>query len=438
WKLRAVAFAAAALLIGGGALWTIQKRASTLTVEVSPGTKAPLPLPEKPSIAVLPFANMSGSAEQEYFSDGITEDITTALAKFPGLFVIARNSAFRYKGKAVDVPQVGRELGVRYVLEGSVRKAEQRIRVTAQLIDAATGAHKWAERYDRPLTDIFALQDEVTERIVSTLVAQVAKADLERTLRKGTKDLGAYDYYLRGQELMRPRSKEAILQARQMFEKAIAIDPGYAQAYVGLGSTYLAAFISRWEPKEALDRSMESARKAVALDGSLPSAYANLGGTLVRKGQHEEGIAAIEKAISLNSNDAENYARLANAMTFAGKPGETLALMEKALRLDPFYFPVWDLYLGRAYFYLRQHEKALVPLKAGIGRAPDFWPMRSFLAAAYAHLGRQAEARASIAELRRLWPEATVRKIREQQAAMKDKVLLEHYLEGLRKAGLPE
>ncbi|MBI3025768.1 MAG: adenylate/guanylate cyclase domain-containing protein [Candidatus Tectomicrobia bacterium] len=410
WKLRAGAAAVAALLVSGGALWTIQRWVSTLAVNVSPAAKAPLPLPDKPSIAVLPFANLSGDTSQEYFSDGMTEEIITALAKFPGLFVIARNSTFRYKGKAVDIRRVGRELGVGYVLEGSVRKADQRVRVTAQLIDARTEAHKWAERYERPLTDIFALQDEMTERIVSTLVAQVAKADLERALRKGTKDLGAYDYLLRGHELRRRGSKEATFQARRMFEKAIGIDPAYAEAYAGLSG----------------------------LDGSLPSAYANLGMGLVRQGQHEEGIAAIEKAISLNPNDAASYINLAGAVTFAGKPTEAIRLVKKAMRLDPFYPPLWDFILGRAHFYLRQHEKALPPLKASTDRAPNSWSFHAFLAATYAHLGRQGEARAEIAQVRRLWPDVTVRKIGELGAIYKYKEFLEHYLEGLRKAGLPE
>ncbi len=435
WRWPALA-AVAVVALGGAVMWNFYLRAPQF--EPASGKRMTLSLPTKPSIAVLPFANLSGNPEQEYFSDGITEDIITSLAKFPGLFVIARNSTFTYKGKAVKVQRVAEEMGVRYVLEGSVQRADGRVRITAQLIDALKGHHLWAKRYDRPLKDIFALQDEVTEKIVSTLVAQVRKADLSRSKRKGTKDLGAYDFFLRGRELIRANNKRATNQARQLFEKAVGSDPAYAEAYALLSNTYRSAFIRRWEPKASLDRAQELARKAIALDGSLPIGYAMLGSTLIRAGQHEEGIATIKKAISLNPNDAHSYSRLADAVTWAGKPKEAIPLLEKAMRLDPFYPPLWDMFRGRAYLYLRQFEKAIPLLKASVERSPDHWPSRAFLAATYAHMGRKKEAHIEIAAMRRLWPEASVRKVRKQQEAMKDRNILEFYMEGLRKAGLPE
>jgi adenylate cyclase len=263
------------LFIGGGIVTllypsTIRNPQSTIRNQEA------LPLPDKPSIVVLPFANMSSDPEQEYFSDGITEDLTSDLSQLSSLFVISRNSAFTYKGKAVKLPAVSRELGVRYVVEGSVRKAGDQVRITAQLIDATQDQHLWSERYNRPLTEIFALQDEIRQKIMTALKVKLTPEEQERFQRAPTNNLEAYDFYLRGVEsglrAFSETRKEANAQARQMFEKAIELDPKYAGAYVGLGQTYFLDWFYRWgpDPAQSLERPFELAQKAVALDDSLP------------------------------------------------------------------------------------------------------------------------------------------------------------------------
>jgi TolB-like protein/class 3 adenylate cyclase len=259
-----------------------------------------LPLPDKPSLVVLPFMNMSEDPKQEYFSDGLTEDLTSALSKISSLFVIARNSAFTYKGKAVKVQDISREMGVRYVLEGSVRKAGEQVRVTAQLINATTGGHLWSERYDRPLKDIFALQDEVTQKIVEALAVKLTEGEQGRLVHKGTNNLEAYDYYLHGLDFYWRFTQEANAQARQMFEKAIEVDPKYAEAYAGLGWTNIRAWVDQWsQDPQTLESAFTLAQKAIALDDTLPGAHNALGAVYLWKKQYEQAIAEARLAIAL-------------------------------------------------------------------------------------------------------------------------------------------
>src|SRR6266436_8058760 len=281
---------------------------------------------DRPSVAVLPFANLSGDSQQDYFSDGITEDITTELSRFSELMVIARNSAFQYKGKAVDVRQVGRELGARYVLEGSVRRSGDRIRVTAQLIDATTGAHRWGERYDRELHDVFAVQDEVARAIVAILVAHVNRAEIERALLKPPAAWEAYEYYLRGAEAfflhVSRRTKASLYDARRLLEQSLAIDPDYARAAAMLSWTHVHAYFDPFDgdylSPAALDRALELAETAVHLDPRLPQARAQLGWVLLFKRQHDAAIAEFERAFALNPNFVDF--RYALALTYAGEP----------------------------------------------------------------------------------------------------------------------
>jgi adenylate cyclase len=269
-----------------------------------------LALPDKPSIAVLAFTNMSGDPGQDYFSDGITEDIITGLSRFSELFVIARNSSFQYKGKSPDIRQVGRELEVRYVLEGSIRRAGDRVRVSAQLIDAVTGAHRWAERYDRELKDIFAVQDELSRAIVAILVAQVDKAEAERTLLKPPTTWQAHDFFMRASDIFTAVRSSFIAadlyETRRLLERSIFLDPNYARAYATLSYTHLFAWIFRLDEDHlspaALEHAHRLARKAVQLDPYLPIAHANLGHVLTFQGQHEQSVAEFEKAIALNPN----------------------------------------------------------------------------------------------------------------------------------------
>ena len=402
------------------------------------GSSEPLPLPDKPSIAVLPFTNISGDLEQEYFSDGITEDIITDLSKVSALFVIARNSVFTYKGRAVRVQEVSRDLGVRYVVEGSVRKSGNRVRITAQLIDGMSGGHMWAERYDRDLTDIFALQDEITEKIVAALQVKLTEGEQEQVARRYTENLVAYDYFLRGRADQARATKETNAQAREMFERAIELDPNFAGAYAVLSHTYSRDWSYQWsDDTQALERASEAAKKAVTLDDSLPLAHARLAWIYLWRRQHEQAIAEVKRAIFLDPNFAEGYARLGIILTYAGRPGEGIDLVKKAMRLDPHYPPLYLFYLGHAHYLVGQYEEAIAVLKRSFTRNPDQLPSHLDLAVIYCELGRKEEARAEVAEVLRISPRASLEGQRERML-FKDQAVLERYLENLRKAGLPE
>jgi adenylate cyclase len=410
---------------------------SVLSPEAAP---AALPLPDKPSIVVLPFDNMSKEPEQDYFSDGITEDITSDLSQISSLFVIARNSAFTYKGKAVKVQEVGREMGVQYVLEGSVRKSDNQVRVTAQLIDATTGGHLWSQRYDRPFKDIFALQDEIVQKIVTTLKLQLTLMEQGHIVRKNTDNLEAYDYYLRGIESFFRAGNEmnqaANTQARQMFEKAIELDPTYAEAYTRLGFLYNQGWAAQWsQDPQTLDRALELAQKAIALDDSLPRAHSLLSYVYWGKGQFERAIVEGERAISLDPNASNVYAVQAEILSLTDEPEEAIRLMDKAMRLNPRY-PTWYLMtLGRTYHITGRYEEEVATLKSALTRAPNNFGAHVYLAAAYIELGREAEARAEAAEAQRLNPQFSL-EVWKQRAPYKDPAVLERTLAALRKAGL--
>ncbi len=396
------------------------------------------PVPGKPSIAVLPFVNMSDDPKQEYFSDGITEDLITDLSKISGLFVPSRNAVFRYKGEAVEPQRVGRDLEVRYVLEGSVRKAGDRVRISAQLIDAGTGYHLWAERYDRDLTDIFALQDEITEKIVTALEVKLTEGEQEQVASRYTENLEAYDYFLRGRAYQARATNETNAQAREMFERAIELDPSFAGAYAILSYSHFRDWINQWsEGPQALERAFEAAKKAVALDDSLPLAHTYLGWAYVWRKQYEEAIAEGERAIALDTNFAEAYARLGEILSLAGRPEEGLGLVKKAMRLDPHYPPTYLNYLGRAYYAMGQYEEAVAALKRSLTRNPNILSPHRTLAVIFSELGRKEEARAEVAEILRISPRASMEGQRERMP-FKDQAVLERHLEGLRKAGLPE
>jgi adenylate cyclase len=364
------------LLLGGIVLFLypslptlITRHSSLVTEEAQPPL---LPLPDKPSIVVLPFVNMSKDPEQEYFSDGLTETLTGDLTRLSGLFVIARNSAFTYKGKAVKVQDVGREMGVRYVLEGSVLKSGDQLRISAQLIDATTGYHLWSERYDRPLKDIFALQDEIVQKIVTTLKLQLTLHEQGILARKTTDNLEAYDSFLRGVEYFGRATKEASAQARQMWEKAVALDPQYAEAYAWLGLTYYREWMFRWSPDpQTLERALALEQKAISLDDSLPFAHSLLSWVYVQKQQYDQAIAEGERAIALDPNNADSYAFQAQALNSAGRPEEALRLVERAMRLNPRYPPVYLFELGWAYGSTGRYAEAVAASKEAISRNPN-------------------------------------------------------------------
>ena len=404
-----------------------------------------LALPDKPSIAVLPFTNMSGDPGQEYFSDGITEDIITDLSRFSELFVIARNSSFQYKGKSPDIRQVGRELGVRYVLEGSIRRAGDRIRISAQLIDAVTGAHRWGERYDRELKDVFAVQDEVSRAIVAILVAHVNKAEAERTLLKPPATWQAYDFFMRASDLFSTAwpsfNLAGIYEARRLLERSISLDPNYARAYAVLSR--IPTWLLGSEPLDedhlsptALERAHRLARKAVQLDPNLPIAHAHLGTVLTFEGQHEQSIAEFEKAIALNPNFTDW--RFGATLIRAGEPVRAIQVIETHMRYDPFYSPWAPGLLGLARYMLKEYSEALPPLRECTSRAPDMSLGHVWLAANLAQLGQLDEAHAEAAEVLRIDPKYTIDGTQRRLALFKRPEDAEHLFDGLRKAGLPE
>ncbi len=406
-----------------------------LTTPRKPGRSE---LPDRPSIVVLPFVNMNGDPQLDYLSDGITENLITNLSKISGLFVISSNSAFTYKGKAVKVEQVGEELGVRYAMEGSVQKAGHRLRISAQLIDAVSGYHLWGERYDRDMEDIFALQDDVTEKIVAALRVKVEKAEIERVLRKPSESLEAYDYALRGRAYLYPVSKEQNRRAQEMFRKAVDLDPSFAGAYVGLGWAHFNAWSNRWNlDPQSLDTAIELAQKAIALDPSLPSAYRLLGECHSWKRQYEQAIGEIETAIALDPNDAENFVELSGALIWVGRQEEALAQMEKAMRLNPFYPAMYLFELGLAQFMTQKLEEAIASLRKALARAPDFLWTRILLVLVFVEANRMEEARAEVAEALRIDPNCSAKALGDM-VPFRDQTFVERMTVALRKAGLGE
>ena len=421
--------------LGEQTVKNIAKPVQVYRVQMEVGASTPT-APDKPSIAVLPFVNMSGDPEQEYFSDGITEDLITDLSKLSGLFVISRNSVFLYKGKAVKPEQVSQELGVRYVLEGSVRKAGSRVRITAQLIDATTGYHLWADRYDRDLKDIFAVQDEVTQQIVAALKVKLTGREQGHWGRTPTHNLEAYDCFLRGLEYHAQRTQEANARARQMFERAIALDPQFAVAYAFLGRTYLMELVFQWEENpQTAEQVFSLGQKAVALDDSQPTAHETLAYAYLGKKQHAQAIAEAERALSLDPNFADAYTTLADILSFAGRPAEAIRLVETAMRLNPCYPASYLWSLGHAYRLAGRYEEAIAALKRVLTRNPDHLTAHVLLAALYSGLGREEEARAEAAEILRVSPNYSLAVVR-QRMPYQDPAELERILDGLRQAGL--
>ncbi len=406
-----------------------------------------LALPDKPSIAVLAFANMSEEPGQEYFSDGVTEDIITELSRFSELFVIARNSSFRFKGGSTDIRQVGRELGVRYVLGGSIRRAGDRIRIGAQLIDAVTGAQRWGDRYDRELKDVFAVQDEVSRTIVSILMVHINKAEAERTSLKPPATWQAYDFLMRASAVWSARnaadlheSRRLLYESRRLLDRSISLDPNYARAYAMLSQTYLVAWTQPLDEDHlnpaALERAHRLATTSLQLGPDLSLAHAQLGAVLTFEGQHEQAIAKFEKAVALNPNSADWWFGM--ALLRAGEPARAITIIETHMRCDPFCSPFALGQLGLAHYTMKEYSKALPPLRELALRVPNMRQGHVWLAANLAQLGRRDEAHAETAEILRIDPKYTIEGTQRQLAQFKRAEDVEHFLDGLRKAGLPE
>jgi len=395
--------------------------------------------PAKPSVAVLPFENMSGDPEQEYFADGIAEDIITSLSKLSQLLVIARNSSFTYKGKAVKVQEIARDLGVRYLIEGSVRKAGNRVRITAQLIDCDTGGHLWAERFDRELTDIFAMQDEVTQEIVSAMAVKLTADQRERLKTKGTRNMEAYDYFLRGREQQRLQTLEGSARAEALLKRVIHLDPEYAPAYAYLSFTYLTDFVNQWKATgdRSLERAYDFAQRSVEADDTDPYAHLALGHASLWTRQHDKAIAEYERTITLDPNFAAAYAALGLTLHYAGRSQDAIELIERGMRLDPHYPDVRLHWLAQAYFLLGRYEEAIELLNRRLVRKPDTDISRVLLAASYGHLGRKQEAETAWADALRINPNYSLEH-RAKILPYKDPADFEKIVDGLRKAGLRE
>jgi adenylate cyclase len=397
-----------------------------------------LPLPDKPSIAVLPFTNMSGDPEHEYFSDGLTEDIITELSHSRTLFVIARNSSFSYKGRAVDVRQVARELGVRYVLEGSVRRSAERVRVTAQLIDAESGSHVWAERLDRDLADVFVLQDEITNAVIEAVEPAVREAERERSSRRPPESLRAWESYHRGLWHLASFGVANNEKARSFFQRAIELDPKFAAAHAGLAQTIVAEgvlYLTR-DLRESLDAALVVAQRAVALDPADANAHSALAELLGRLGDHDAGLAEARRALAISPNLADAYVRLAASLTYSGRYQEGLEAVNRGIRLDPrnprLY--VTTQLIAIVHYFLRDYASAVETAEQATRLYPDFPSIHIWLAAALAQAGRQPEGRDVLRKAAAMAPRLFDVYVRARPPWFRPEDH-EHMLDGLRKAG---
>jgi len=397
-----------------------------------------LALPDKPSVAVLPFTNMSGDLEQEFVSDGVAEDVITALSHYPSLFVIARNSSFTYKGRTVDVKQVGRELGVHYVLEGSVRKAGNRIRVTAQLIEAGTSNHVWAERYDRDLADIFAVQDELTEALTTALAPAIADAELRRAMRKPPGSLDAWAAYQRGLWHLSKATPDDDVTAEKFFKQAIDLDPTFGGGYSALALYQLqAAALYQKLDLPSAQRSAEAlARRAVALDGADAEARSCLGWALHSRGEADGALAEIERALSMSPNLAIAHGHRGATLIFAGRPKEGLKALETCIRLDPRdpYLSVRLLHVAAGLYLCGEYEASIEAAKRLIRSYPDFPMIYRWSAAALGQLRRTAEAKEALEKAVSRTPAAFDMYVRNRAPWFRPEDHA-HLVKGLRKAG---
>ncbi len=408
-------------------------------VTAGAGPHAAAKSPPELSIAVLPFVNMSGDAEQEYFADGISEDIITALSKLSQLFVIARNSSFTFKGRSVNVQEVGRNLNVRYVLEGSVRKSGNKVRITAQLIDATTGGHQWAERFDRDLSDIFAVQDDVTQQIVCALELKLTAGDQQRLAAEQTEILEAYDCFLRGREHMWRLTREQNIEGQKLLRRAIDLDAKFAPAHAFLAVAQALAYVNQWSqsPSKSLEQAIESATQAVALDDRYPYAHWALGVTNLYLRRLDVAIREAERVIALAPNLAEGHESLGNALHYAGRSDEALVCFERAVALNPYYPDIFLHFHAQAMFQLGRYEEAVSILKRRLVRNPATDISRVLLAASYGHLGRVAEAREEWEGVFRINPDYSLEH-RRKVLPYKNPADFERVVDGLRKAGLTE
>jgi TolB-like protein/class 3 adenylate cyclase/Flp pilus assembly protein TadD len=436
WRKIAFLAAGAVLVVVVLGIWQFYVRRPS--VEPASVEKMAYPLPDKPSIAVLPFVNISGDPEQEYFSDGLTDQIISTLSKIRNLFVIARNSTFTYKGKPVKVQKVAEDLGVKYVLEGSVQKTADRIRITVQLIDAIRGHHVWSERYDRVPKDIFDIQDDITMEITKALRIELLQGEQARIWQKRTTtNLKAYEKLLQGQSYFDRGTKADNMRARQLYEDAITLHSGYANAYAFLGWTHFMDARFGWVKSraESIKMAFKYAKEAIALDDTLDYAHTLVGAIYLIQRRHEKAIAEMERAETLNPNGGHVLSMVAAVVSCSGRWEEGLKIVKKAVRLNPFP-SVMDLHwLGRAYFMTGRYEKSITTWEKALHISPNYLPAHAFLAACYSSLNRQAEAAAEAEEVLRINPKFSL-KFYAKTLPYKNKADIDRYVAALRKAGL--
>jgi adenylate cyclase len=396
-------------------------------------------LPDKPSIAVLPFNNLSGNPEDEFIADGISESIITALSKTPKMFVISRNSTFTYKGKAVKIQKVAEDLSVQYVLEGSLQKSKDQLRINAQLIDAISGNHLWAEKYDRNLEDIFALQDEITMKIIRALQVTLSQGEQANITARGTENLEAYLKFLQGQQQFLRNNREGDDAAQKIAKDIISLEPTYPSGYYLLAQTHFRNVFTgaSKNPRLSLKLAIENAQKAISLDESLAVAHALLGFIYTMTRQYEEGIAAADKALALNPNSADVYLWTGYVFTWIGRCEDAINILNKSIRLSP--IPRIDTLFGLciAYRDCERYEEGIAPAKKAIVREPDSLFAHTCLAGCYASLGRNDEAKATVAEILRIEPEYSLA-IMKRSLPYKNPSDFERVIGAMRKAGIPE
>ena len=437
WQIAALAVVLV-LSVGVGVMVfrDVSPLSSSVQKALPPAEAPATSLPNKPSLAVLPFTNMSGDPEQDYFSDGLTEDLITDLSRLSGLFVLARNSAFRYKGQAVNIKEVSQQHRVRYVVEGSIRRTDERVRINAQLIDATTEYHLWAERYDRPVQDIFALQDEIVQKIVETLGLQLSLWEQGIVERRSTENLEAYDTFLQGIAAHLRFEKKANEKARQLLERAIALDPEYATAYAWLAYTYWMEWVMHWnQDPRVLDRATDIAQQAILLDDTLPVAHRAMCFIHLWKKQHDQAITEGAEAIALDPNYAEGYTMLSVALSLSGRAKEAIELAQKALQLSPHNAFYYYSNLGTAYFNADRYDEATAAYQKSLTLNPYNLDAHIHLAIIYGQQGRQEEARAAAAEVLQVSPQFSLETSR-QKYPLKDEARHDHMIAVLRQAGL--
>ncbi len=424
------------------AQFQFQTESSLLSAEAkdSAGASKParslstVPQSVAPIIAVLPFINLSSDPEQDYFADGITEDLITDLSQLSGLAVISRQSTFSYKGKGVTVQQVCDELGASVVVEGSVRKLGQRVRITAQLIEGVSGQHLWASRYDRGLADIFDVQDEVNQQIISALSLTLSVDESANLAHHGTVLVDAYDYVLRGMKEADSDTMEGFVRARYCFERALRLDPNYAVAYARLAMNSIYCWIAGWggSREETLDKGFEQASRAVQLDDQLALAHAALCWAFLWQGQHDEAIVAGQRAIQCNPNDVVALERLSLSLIWAGDPEPGFPLIEKASRLNPsrnYHFAK-----GVALFVLCRYDEAIASFRLDLEKNPNFLPSALYMASINGLTGREQESAATVEVIQRISPTFSLSK--DRGSHFKNPEDRRRFADGLRKAGL--